>query len=274
MSRTKRLYIITGKGGVGKTTAALALAKYLNSKGVKARYLNFTTSSLSAPVSDIQEIRLAKSMDIPHTALNLYESATEYVGRKMKSQTAGKWVVKSPFFKALLSMIPGFNYLIYLGKALDMLKNDPDLVFVLDSPSSGHALTMLEATKNFGEIFQSGLLFDDTQKMIKFLYSEGFAQINILCLPTLLAVSEAAELEDALGQIAPIQTKMFCNNSFKQLAGADALELPEFLKLKLETEKEIENRLGDRLSGLIKHSLKNEEGTIVDDLVSSMDKLV
>lgn len=274
MSQTKRLYIITGKGGVGKTTVALALAKRLNRKGVKARYLNFTTSSLTAPVSDIQEIQLAQKMGVPYTALTLGEAAAEYTGRKIKSKTAGKWVVKTPFFKALVSMIPGFNYLIYLGKALDMLNNDKELVFVLDSPSSGHALTMLEATKNFGDIFQSGLLFEDTQKMINLLYSENFAQINILSLPTLLAAGEALELEEDIKRLAPVETKIFCNNSFKELEGSESIELPEFLRLKLDTEKEIERRMKGRVAGLIKHSLSNDEADIVDELAAEADRLV
>lgn len=273
MSKSTRLYIITGKGGVGKTTIALALTKYLNSKGAKAQYLNFTTSSLTRPVSDIQEIQLAKRMGIPHKALNLYDCSVEYVGLKMKSQTVGKWVVKTPFFKALLSMVPGFNYLIYLGKALDHLKKDEELIYVLDSPSSGHALTMLEATKNFGDIFQSGLLFDDTQKMIKYLYTDNFARINILSLPTLMAVNEAAELDETLKSTAPLQTKIFCNNAFKELDGVEKLELPEFLRSKLETEQEIERRMGDQIAALVKHSLSNDDETIINDLVSSMDKL-
>lgn len=274
MSRSKRLYIITGKGGVGKTTIALALTKHLNSKGVKARYLNFTTSTLVDLEHDIQEVRLAKSMGIPHCALKLKDTAVEFVGRKLKSQTVGSWVVKTPFFKALLSMIPGFNYLLYLGKTLDMLKNDPELVLVLDSPSSGHALTMLEATKNFGEIFQTGILFDETQRMIGYLYADGFTQINILSLPTLMAANEAIELEKELASAAPISSKVFCNNSFKEMQGIDKLELPPFLEAKFNAEKEIEKRLGEHIHALIKHSLSNEDGTIIDDLVPDMEKLI
>ncbi|MEX0799295.1 MAG: ArsA-related P-loop ATPase [Bacteriovoracaceae bacterium] len=273
MSSPKRFYIITGKGGVGKTAAALALTKRLNSQGKKARYLNYTTSSLSSSKSDRQEILFAKKMDIPHVALNLLECSQGYVGKKMKSQMIAKWVVKTPFFKALMSMLPGFNYLIYLGKTLELLKEDPELIFILDSPSSGHALTMLEATKNFGEIFQSGLLFEDTQKMIKLLYSENFLQINILTLPTLMAVNEAIELKKSLAEIAPSETHIFCNNSFKSMEGVDKLELPPFLRSKLETERLIEEQFGGQIKAFIKHSLSNQDAQIINDLTPSMDNL-
>ena len=277
MSRPKRLYIITGKGGVGKTTTALALTKHLNSQGSKARYLNFTTTSLSSAnssTSERQEILLAQKMGIPFTALNLLECSQGYVGKKMKSQTIAKWVVRTPFYKALMSMLPGFNYLIYLGKTLEILKEDEELTFVLDSPSSGHALTMLEATKNFGEIFQSGLLFEDTQKMKRLLHSEGFAQINILSLPILMAVNEGLELRESLCEIAQIETKLFCNNSFKSLEGVGELRLPPFLEAKLEVERAIEERHGGQITSFIKHSLSNLDEQIVEDLAPCMNGLV
>lgn len=275
----KRLYILTGKGGVGKTAISLALTKYLNSKGVKAKYLNFSTSSLDQggkkenQKQDNQEIQTAKKLHLPFEALNLYDCSSEYVGKKMKSKTIGKWVVKTPFFRALLSMIPGFNYLIYLGKALEDLNSDPELTYVLDSPSSGHALTMLEATKNFGEIFQSGALFEDTQKMINLLESEDFTQINILTLPTLLALNEATQLESELAKLSRVPSKIFCNNSFRFIEGIEQIELPQFLQTRLETEREIEKLLGEEISSHIRHSLAETDEMIIEDLAPLMAEL-
>ncbi|MCO4753659.1 MAG: hypothetical protein KC478_04220 [Bacteriovoracaceae bacterium] len=274
LSDNKRFYIITGKGGVGKTALSLALTQYLRSQGIKANYLNFTTAALERPKSDIQEVLQAKKMNVPFTALNLLDCASGYVAKKLKSQTIAKWVVKTPFFKALISMIPGFNYTIYLGQALEMLKEDPEQVFVLDSPSSGHALTMLEATKNFGEIFQSGLLFEDTQKMLSLLYSDHFTQINILTLPILMAVNEAMELKESLNNIAPVSTEVFCNNSFAGLKGVDDLELPEFLTKKLKTEQHIQDEFGQDIKSFVPHSLSNVDEQIIKDLIPFMDKLV
>ena len=274
LSDHKRLYIITGKGGVGKTALSLAFTKYLRSQGVKANYPNFTTANLEKPKSDIQEIIQAKKMGVPLTALNLYDCASGYVAKKLKSQTVAKFVVKTPFFKALISMIPGFNYTIYLGQALELLKEDSEQVFVLDSPSSGHAITMLEATKNFGEIFQAGSLFEDTQKMLSHIYSEGFTQINVLSLPILMAANEALELQEKLKTIAPIESKVICNNSFAGLEGVKDMELPNFLSKKLETEMLIKKEFGQEIESFIPHSLQNIDEDIVNDLVPYMDQLV
>lgn len=272
-SNGKRLYIITGKGGVGKTSAALAFAKRLNDQGLKAQYLHYSTSSLTDKVSEPQEISSAKKMGIPYQAFNLQDASVEYVGKKMKSHTIGKWVVKTPFFKALVNMIPGFNYLIYLGKTLELLKADENLILVLDSPSSGHALTMLEATKNFRDIFKSGLLFEDTQKMLSYLHSDNFAKIVILALPTSMAANEAVDLRDELKSAGDLETEIYFNNSLKALNGIETIELPDFLKAKLNTEEQIVKENSSDIKGLIKHSLHNQEEDIVNDLTKEVGVL-
>lgn len=274
MSRPKRLYIITGKGGVGKTATALALTKYLNSQGHKAKYLNFTTSSLSQKKLENHEIHLAKSLDIPNVGLNLKEASIEYVAKKLKSSTIAGLVVRAPFFGALVSMIPGFNYLIYLGKTLELLKADPELTLVLDSPSSGHALTMLEATKNFGEIFQSGILFEDTNKMIGFLYGDNFTKVNILCLPTFMAANEASELREQIKSKGNLETQISCNNSFSAIEGIENLDAPEFLKAKLDAEKKIKEKFQSEISSFIEHCPENNDATIIEKMMPHMERLV
>jgi GTPase SAR1 family protein len=173
LNNLKRLYIFTGKGGVGKTTLSFSFTKYLQdihhnnteTKHKKVKYIYFKTSSLSDKETTLDPmIAEAETLGIQTIGLDLLESAEIYVGKKLKSLTLGKWIVKTPFFKAIVNMIPGFNYLIYLGQILEILNDNKDLTLILDSPSSGHALTMLESTHNFRDIFESGIIFDDTNE--------------------------------------------------------------------------------------------------------------
>ena len=218
MSTFKNLYILTGKGGVGKTTLSFAIAKYLQENGRSVKYIHLDTGSLS----DLDKVidpgsSLANILNVECEHLELKECAQNYMAQKLKSEMISKWIVKTPFFKSLINMMPGFNYLIYLGRILEDLKANPDLTIILDSPSSGHALTMLESTHNFREIFQSGIVFDDTQKMIDLMFKPGFLQVNILTLPTLMAVHEGIELNQSLQKITSINSKIFCNNSYHNL---------------------------------------------------------
>jgi arsenite-transporting ATPase len=273
--KIKNLYIFTGKGGVGKTTLSFSFAKYLQEQGRKVKYVYFESSSMSnsqSPIDQGQE--LGRSLGIDSIALDLKECAQGYVSKKLKSETIGKWVIKTPFFKALINMIPGFNYLIYLGRILEYLNEDPDLTLVLDSPSSGHALTMLEATHNFSEIFQSGIVFDDTKKMIDLMFSENFLQVNILTIPTMMAVHESQDLDNSLQKITQINSKIICNNTFHDLEGIEDANLPDFLKSKIENELQVVKEHSSLIAAYVSHSPSISKEQISKDLVPSMKSLV
>src|SRR5690606_32382499 len=153
-------------------TLAKAFTRYLQEQKINATYLTFATSSLG----DVSGNNSFEEVDgIKHLALDLEKSAQGYIEKKLGSKMVASWIVKTPFFRALVNMIPGFNYLIYLGQTLEMAEADESLVFVLDSPASGHALTMIEATSNFGQIFGSGLVFEDTNKMLSRLNDPDYA---------------------------------------------------------------------------------------------------
>ena len=274
MSQTKNLYIFTGKGGVGKTTLSFAFAKKLKEEGKKVKYIYFKTGSISDSEKHIDQGQsIANELGVDCIGLELKECAQGYIAKKMKSETIGKWVVKTPFFKALINMIPGFNYLIYLGRILEYVHADPELTIIIDSPSSGHALTMLEATHNFSEIFQSGVVFEDTKKMIDLMFGEGFLQVNIITLPTLMSVHESLELDESLQKITKINSKVICNNSYHGLEGVDDSDLPEFLKNKINNEQQIIDTYEASMATFITHSPSINAVQIVKDLVPSMDKL-
>lgn len=269
---TKRLYIFTGKGGVGKTTISLAFTSLLQQKGLKARLIYFKNSKLDENSESYQEVKVkAASLNVECIGLDLLDSAKNYIAQKLGSITIAGWVVKTPFFKSLINMIPGFNYLIYMGQMLQYLKEDPNLILVLDSPSSGHALTMFEATKNFNQIFQSGTLFEDTQEMLELLAQKDFIQINILTLPTLLALQETQELELKLSQIESFKTRVICNYS---LEGFRELNLPKTLRHKLENELTARQTSGVDLSFHIPFCLADDLLNLNKELLPSMENLV
>lgn len=275
MEEFKKLYIITGKGGVGKTTTAFALCKYLQQKNRKTYYIYLGSSTLREEKENhFPEKEMAKELGVEFKELDLAECAQTYIAKKLKSSMVASWIVKTPFFKALVNMMPGFSYLIYLGRILETIKDGPENIsIVLDSPSSGHALTMLESTKNFQEIFQSGIVFEDTKTMLSLLSSEGFAQVNIICLPTKMAIHEGVELADEISKTIKIKKKLFCNNLLD--IGVEQIEeLPDFLKQKLENERIVLEEHQEHIDGILPHCPSLDSKEIIDSIVPKMENLV
>ena len=275
MEKLKKLYIITGKGGVGKTTTAFALCKYLQENKRKTYYIYLGSASIrEEKEKHSTEKEMAEKLGIACQELDLAECAQTYIAKKLKSNMVASWVVKSPFFKALVNMIPGFSYLIYLGRILEMIKDGPeDISVVLDSPSSGHALTMLEATKNFQEIFQSGIVFEDTKTMLSLLCAPDFAQVNIICLPTQMAVHEGEELSQQISQSMAIKRKIFCNNIL-QIEHDEEENLPPFLKEKIENEQIVLKENQESIDDILFHCPSLDSKEIIDSIVPKMKNLV
>ncbi len=267
----KRLYIFTGKGGVGKTTLSLAFTRWLQEQGHSATYLTLSQQALSDETARTESLP-AGWESVPHVHLELEAAAEGYITKKLGSALLAKWIVKTAFFRALVNMLPGFGYVISIGKILEMLHVDPKLIIVLDAPASGHALTMMEATSNFREIFQSGLVFEDTEKMLAKLYDPQHTGVRIMTLPTTLAMQEALELQVAVHKLAPLNAKIFLNHSLASWSEAIA-EAPKALKEKLRLELDVMELHPQDVAGRFAYSAKSDATSVYQDLKATLGGL-
>ena len=89
-----------------------------------------------------------------------------------------------------------------MGHLIYKLEQNPELYIVIDSPSTGHALSVLKSTHNFKDIFGKGLLVKDIERIHKSLYSDNFCSIFILSLASLMSVTEAKELKQELEKLS------------------------------------------------------------------------
>lgn len=235
-AKPHRLYILTGKGGVGKTTLAMALTKNLESQGVNVKYNSFYQTP---------ERTLWEKLDLPVLDADLYTSAEMYIAKKLNSKTIASWIMKTHFFKSLFQMIPGLGHMILLGHIIEELENDPTLTIVLDSPASGHALTMFESSSNFKKIFRSGLIVKDIEKMHAFLGRPKHLKTLIVSIATELAMTEAADLKHELetNSSGPdMHSFIVLNDSYLEYLKQNNIDeslLPDFLNRKVQLEKEI-----------------------------------
>ncbi|WPU65973.1 ArsA-related P-loop ATPase [Peredibacter starrii] len=269
--KPRRLYIFTGKGGVGKTTLSRAFVKYLVEHDHEAVYLTFKNQAMGETSTGSTE-RMHEG--VKEIALDLEESARGYIEKRLNSKMVGGWIVKTPFFRALINMVPGFSYLIYLGKILEMGKENPRLTIVLDAPASGHALTMVESTTNFKQIFESGIVFDDATKMLGRLNDPSYTKIHVVSLPSLMSWQEAQELRTGLRERTPVDVDITVNNCLYPLLEGKFEEVPQGLREKALNEKRLVEEHQSEMQCILPHSLGNDTKSIESDLVGSLSKLI
>lgn len=263
----KRLYILTGKGGVGKTTISLALTKFLATQ--KNRKTSFVSFNREIDTS------VLKNLGIDFLDLSLQKSTETYIGKKLGSQTIASWVMKTPFFSALYNMLPSLGQMVTMGHILDLLKADPEMTIVLDSPASGHALSMFESTHNFKKIFGQGPIVQDIEKMHELMYNTEFLKTYILTLPTEMATQEGIELKSHLTGMNFKEVELVVNECLSANESLKNLqeELPELITKKIAMEKGFLENTQENLK-VIPHLFQNEAEELINELQAHMEALV
>lgn len=270
LTSPKRLYIFTGKGGVGKSTLAIAFSHHLLNQGHSVLYVS---------IDQFEHEHLFSTFNLPFEYLDLISIAKNYMAQKLNSKTVASWIIKVPFFKALLMMNPGFSYVVYLGYLLDkILKDNKDLIVVLDSPATGHTLTMFESLYHFKEIFNTGVLVDDINKILKHLSQEDILKLVICTVPTRMAIHEGAELKENLIKInSKWNPQLIINNSlatYFQETDLAQQEAPKELITKIEQENKITQNYSSEIKTSLPFSPSIEYKGVITDLTPHMAALV
>jgi anion-transporting ArsA/GET3 family ATPase len=199
----RELVFVTGKGGVGKTTVAAALALGASADGREAvvcelgAQTRLATTFGRTPPSAGTEIELERglsSLSIDPDAA-LAEWITRNVGR-----AAAVVLSHSNAFDFLIAAAPGVRELVIMGKAWDLAKpaaSDGKLV-VVDGPSTGHAIALLQAPRTFSHLGRTGPVGRQASEIRDFLADPGRSAIVLVCTPAELPVTETLELAEAV----------------------------------------------------------------------------
>lgn len=165
----RRLVVITGKGGTGKTTVAAALALAAAEAGRKVlaaevgldEHLPRLLDPDAAPVG-YEGRDLAPGLHAMR--IDPYEALAEYVGLQIGLRGVVRRVLENHAFRQLMDASPGWRELITLGKIwhLEQMRDGRgrprfDLI-VVDAPATGHGLTFLDVPRVVGSAVRAGPL--------------------------------------------------------------------------------------------------------------------
>ena len=257
----RKLFIFTGKGGTGKTSLALAWAKYLIKKKRKV---------LLNDVGQNPDFELRRTLKIPYLNLDMNSCMKDYMAHKLGSVIISNWIMDTSFFKSLFKILPSLSYITYLGKIIKTLQEDQSLTIVIDAESSGHALAMLESPFNFKDIFLSGLLVEDLHQIINYLSDQNNTTIFTLCNPSNMAITETQELISKISELGIPEVYPIINNSYHK-AGIN--NPPDFIKKKINLEKKSMKDTGFQEVMMLPHLLELEDINIINELTNQLREI-
>ncbi|MCL2626756.1 MAG: ArsA family ATPase [Cystobacterineae bacterium] len=235
----KRLLFVSGKGGVGKSSVAAALALLYSQEKkqtllVEVNSLGRLSSLLACPSSHIEP----KLVEPYLWMLNLqFQSALrEYALMVLKYEPLYRTVFENRWTQQLLHFIPSLQELVLLGKLLfHAQEKTPEGKYrfdkiIVDAPATGHITRLLSLPSVLLRTVPPGPLAQEAQWMETALQAPSTATL-LVSLPTEMAVQETLELHVALQTQAHMHIPALLLNRFvPPLFEKDELQHPTLLK--------------------------------------------
>jgi hypothetical protein len=226
----RRLVVVTGKGGTGKSTVSAALALAASKRGKRVLVCEVVAKERVAdffgrPPSGTKLRELAPNLYSVHVRPR--EAMREYALMTLKYETLYRLAFENAAARYFLAAAPSLAEIVMLGKvwwhaSQEMERGRPrwDLV-ILDAPATGHGLTFLTVPEVFLRLVSDGPLARDMRSMQMLLADPQKCSICIVTLPEEMPANEAIELDRALRQHLFPAGPLFLNSAFASRFSAE-----------------------------------------------------
>lgn len=200
---SRRLVILTGKGGVGKSVVGSAIALAAVGRGKRTLLVEIErppdahrSLGRGAPTGS-RETEAQPGLFTVN--LDPADVMDEYVRHVVKIEALSRRILASPVYRRFLAAAPGLKELMVLGKVMvlegarDGWSRRPryDLI-VVDAPATGHGLAYLKVPMAAEAAAPIGPIGANSRRILDLLRDPERTALVIVAIPEEMAVVEAA----------------------------------------------------------------------------------
>lgn len=192
----KRLILVSGKGGVGKSAVTAGLSLLGQRRGLRVLAMemgspgglsaHFGTGPLEFEPHEIRPGLHAMQMVRSDALL-------EYLALQLNIKGLTRFGPLARAFDALATTAPGIREIITIGKAIWEVREDRWDVVVADAPPTGQIGSFLRAPVTISELVPSGRIRAQSETMQEILRDPERTGLVVVSLPEELPVTETEE---------------------------------------------------------------------------------
>ena len=205
----RELLVLTGKGGVGKTTVSAALGLLAADRGLRTIVVEVgdqrRLTELFGVVEEDVGVETKLQQNLWSISIDPDRALLEWL-QALGGRVSGRMLASSGTFQYFAAAAPGAKELVSMVKIWKLAEDRRrggkrpggyDLV-ILDAPATGHALGMLHSPQTFGAIARVGPIASQTERVRELLADPMRSGYLAVAQPTEMAVTETLELQDGL----------------------------------------------------------------------------
>jgi arsenite-transporting ATPase len=204
----RRVLIVLGKGGVGKSTLSAAIAKVATLSGANALVMECDARAPLAATFGVTSsfVPTPVAHNLSVMTLDGRAALEEYLRLVVPGRMLLKAVFASRLYQFFVQAAPGLRELMMLGKVFyDAGQPDPKAparnLIVVDAPASGQAMSLLKMPTAARSTFGDSVVGKEASNISKMLRDQRNCAIVQVTTADTLSISETIETHALLSSI-------------------------------------------------------------------------